>query len=542
MKNIRIRLLLSEILESVASDTAHKLGLVGKGGNAYGPKGSDDITHHNVDGKLVAVKPKSSEPVSKSKNDESVKKDKSLKNVDTLNTEEFKRDIEPSDDEFDKRNSKLSNPIPPQPYKFPTELQRGIKFPKKYIKMLERMVNTRPIGNGTKISHFTNLSSGAGQISAQAGELMVMAGVSMSDSDFDKFYNSLKEYDSKLVQEHPNLKSDSARIVSESWIEAAKNNRTAILNHLGKEYGKYEIIVSAWDSKDDVESMGLSNYSDNKGYSTDVYFKLNINGKPKLVEVSLKKSTVVNLLNSGAGKLSDWDSSIPDSINMNVYKRVERTRLLKTASALNSEINDMVNSESDTSMKLHKLFKEKGIDFNEALKDLKGGKSNRKKAKVIFKCIEELAASGNKEAIEYVNTTNELHKEYQKNTIHAIVNNELLKEGMLNEIRSEFPLKSVSTGEESMAIGKFSLDKSVMMEIFGTDNYDIIKEKLVVEDGNPPYLGYKAEVGDSTIPLATINIREDGVGYGGQVKFEMILDRRFAKLLKKANDTIYKTN
>ena len=90
-----------------------------------------------------------------------------------------------------------------------------------------------------------------------------------------------------------------------------------------------------------------------------------------------------------------------------------------------------------------------------------------------------------------------------------------------------------------MAIGNNSLDRDVMREIFGTSNYDDIKEKLSAEPGPPPFLGYRAEIGSKLIPLAEIRVREDGVGYGGQIKFEMQLDRRFAKILKQANQKVY---
>ena len=112
---------------------------------------------------------------------------------------------------------------------------------------------------------------------------------------------------------------------------------------------------------------------------------------------------------------------------------------------------------------------------------------------------------------------------------------------MLKEIASEFPLKGVSDEEESMAIGDMSLDKVTMKEIFGTDNYDDIKENLVAETGEDgkPYLGYKASVADEVIPIAQIKIREDGTNYGGQFKFEMILHKDFAKRLKSANEIVY---
>jgi hypothetical protein len=114
-----------------------------------------------------------------------------------------------------------------------------------------------------------------------------------------------------------------------------------------------------------------------------------------------------------------------------------------------------------------------------------------------------------------------------------------MKEGMLQTIKEEFPLKAVSEGEETMAIGDMSLDKDTMKGIFGTSNYDEIKEKLVSEPGPPPFLGYRAEVGSDVIPIAEVSIREDGVGYGGQMKFEMKLDKRFAAKLSDATSKVY---
>ena len=75
-----------------------------------------------------------------------------------------------------------------------------------------------------------------------------------------------------------------------------------------------------------------------------------------------------------------------------------------------------------------------------------------------------------------------------------------------------------------------------------TENFDEIKEKLEAQPGPPPFLGYRAEVGSEVIPLAEIRVREDGVGYGGSIKFEMTLDKIFAKVLVKANSEVYSEN
>jgi hypothetical protein len=467
-------------------------------------------------------------------------KDKTLQSIDSLKTTEFNRELTPDDIEFEQKNQKTVNPIPPQPYKLSDKFAKNAKFPKKYLAALERMMNTKPMGDGTKWSHYSDIPGGAGQISAQAGELMTMMGTTMSDSDFKEFTNSLLQHEAELIKNNPSLKSESSRIITKSWIVSAKNNREAILNRITKEYPGSEIIASSWDTKDDVESLGLSDYEKNKGFSSDMYLKLKTkDGDEILDEISLKKSTEVNFLNSGAGKFSEWDTELPSEIDQNVYKDKQRARLSEYGTKFKSDIDKLLDSNSESAKKLKQLFKSKNIDFEQALDDTKSGKGSRAKSKVILEGIKVLAENGNDDAITYLKDTDKLHRNFQENAVKAITENPKLKAGMLAEIRSEFPLKAVSDGEESMAIGANSLDRDVMKNIFGTSNFDDIKEKLTAETGPPPFLGYRADVGGDIIPLATIVIREDGVGYGGQIKFEMKLDKRFAKILKKANEIVY---
>jgi len=467
-------------------------------------------------------------------------KDKSLEKVDSLKSEEFNRPLEPNDAEFEKRNKKFGNPIPPQPYKLPEDLVNNPKFPKKYLTALERMMNTKPTGDGTKWTHYSDIPGGAGQISAQAGELMTMMGTSMSDAEFNKFTNSLLEHEAELVKNNPKLKTEGSRIVTKSWIKASQNNRKAILNNIASEFPNAEVTATAWDTQNDVESLGMKNYQKNKGFSTDMYIKLKTkDGKEILKEVSLKKSTEVNFLNSGAGKFNEWDVNLPDEISQNVYRDKQRESLVSTGSKLKSEVESLLNSNSPQALELKKTMESKKIDFAQALEDTKNGKGSRAKSKVVLEAIKALADSGNETAKQHIDEVNKSHREFQEKAVKAITENPKMKAGMLKEIRSEFPLKAVSDGEETMAIGDNSLDKKVMKKIFGTDSYDEIKEKLSAQPGPPPFLGYRAEIGDKIIPLAEIKVREDGVGYGGQMKFEMTLDKRFAKILKQANEDTY---
>ena len=203
---------------------------------------------------------------------------------------------------------------------------------------------------------------------------------------------------------------------------------------------------------------------------------------------------------------------------------------------------------------MKKLMKSKKITFEQALQG-----NSRDKQNVLYSIIKELRLKGDEGANKIVEQDAEEHKEFVEQSVKAITENDKMRDGMLNTIRSEFPLKAVSDGEETMAIGPNSLDKETMKQIFGTDNYDEIKEKLVArppepildkdgkevkdKDGNvkmsPPFIGYNVEATDEVFPVAEVKIREDGRGYGGQFKFEMVLHKDFAPRLENAQKEIY---
>ena len=478
-------------------------------------------------------------------------KDKSLKQGDPSKTEEYQRELPPDDKEFADRNKKFSNPIPPKPYKLPEDLIKNPKFPKKYLTALERMANTQPKGNATKWQHFSDIPGGAGQVSAQAGELMTMMGASMSDKEFESFSNSLLEHEKALIEKNPSMKKEGSRIITKSWVEATKQSRKAIRDRITDQYGEgTEIIATAWDTQSDVEAMGLSDYGKNKGFSTDMYMKVRKpDGTEVMDEVSLKKSTKVNFLNSGAGSFEEWDKDLPDEINQKVYRTNARARNVDFVKNNRKEVEDFI--KSDKGAPIRKLMESKGITLDEALEG-----NSRNKQNVLYSSIKEMAKNGNKDAQSIKDTDEKNHNEFCKKSVEAIVDNPKMKAGMLKDIRNEFPLKAVSDGEETMAIGPNSLDKKTMEKIFGTSDYEKLKENLVAEppkeifnkNGEPydppkmsqPYIGYKIESSGEVFPIADIKVREDGRGYGGQFKFEMQLNQKsFAKRLEQAQNDVY---
>ena len=132
-------------------------------------------------------------------------------------------------------------------------------------------------------------------------------------------------------------------------------------------------------------------------------------------------------------------------------------------------------------------------------------------------------------------------RDFSKNAIKAMSDDPVMKAGTLKSLRSNFPLKDVAEGSESMIIGNSVFSQSTMKKMFGTTDFNQIKDRLIVEtdSSGQPYLGYSIEIdtdgngeSDNIIPISNINVRADGLGYGQTIKHEMTLRKDFAKMLE----------
>jgi hypothetical protein len=414
----------------------------------------------------------------------------------------------------------------------PTHLLSG-KVPIREVQIFTRMMNTKLISS-TKppISYFTDGGAGgAGKIQAQAGELMTMLCTSMNDKQKSEFQKSALEHLSSL-DEHES-------IITKDWLKSSINNSNAIHNRIKREFNvddASEIIENTcWDVQEDVEALGLKDYKKNKGFSSDIYIKIKLaTGQKILNEVSLKKDKNVNFLNQTTSKFNAWDKNLPKEIDPKVYADTQK-KILKSGIKKN-EVQKMLQMYNTPEIKeLKSMLGNKDID-----KMLNG--DNRESRKFMYNILKAKESYGDENASKILKKMHKRNKEYSSNAISALNTNTKLKKGMLNEIKAEFPIKSVTEKEETMAIGDMSVDPKVIKNIFGTDKWDEIQEHLTaVTDKEPPYLAYKIKGTKSTIPISTIVVREDGVGYGGLFKFEMKLDPRFAKILKDANKSLYKS-
>jgi hypothetical protein len=330
---------------------AHKKGLEGKGGSAYGPKGKDLITHRNQNGKLVVVNPpvkigkaaqqqkvaaqqkKVAVPTKKAvaptkkvtpptkkvvaqpqtkqqtapqpqqtapTSGKKVKKvNDAIRKKDSFNTDKSMTiglDDKTSEARAKANKAKKINSKPLFSTKDTQTIFDGKpKFPKKYLKVLERMMQY-----GKENITITTLTdkAGAGTLESTCGEIVGMIGLSIQDaSKRAMFFRLLK---ARAEQ------NGKAGILDASWVTAGEAHCIANERKLKRDFPNgYTILNTFWDVADEAAAIGVEGYKQNKGFSTDVNMLVmdNKTKQTKWVEPSLKKDEVVNLLNGTTNRI-----------------------------------------------------------------------------------------------------------------------------------------------------------------------------------------------------------------------------------------------
>jgi len=514
-------------------------------------------------------------------------KDKTLSDVDTKSTDVYtNEDTGVTDDDFDNDvPSVYENSADKLKSEDLDEYFKSGKIPKKYQTVITRLVNSE---NGKQ--SITNYMSGvgAGQLQSQAGEILTMASIGMNDKEFDGFISKLEEQ----VSKYPKGKKG---VVTKEWLESVRHVRSVTKKRYDSQFGEgnWEIEASAWDVPNEFEALGNSDYTKNKGFSSDMYVKLSVNGKPVLDEISLKKDTTANIYNGVVTDIKNWSSNVPKSADIDVYKKgelerpkeygknaqtlqVDRKILTSEAVTKNKELRTTLNALgviSGTAAKGYKLEKKADeiitklesmpvpppIDLDRFKQTFNTGDKTRYKKFLIMHAACQRAkeiSEGNTEkttAGEFLNNHIGYEKgedgkfpqgsikRYQNDTIQFLVDDEEAKEGCLNALANKLPMKSLLEGEEKMAIGGLSADPKTLKRVFGIDNYEDFKAGLTIkedEDGNN-FLVYRSESPSKEVSIAEVKVRQKGQGYASSVGLEFQIAKEFGKELYVANKEEY---
>tara|TARA_Y100000593_G_scaffold55584_1_gene103973 strand:+ start:311 stop:2422 length:2112 start_codon:yes stop_codon:yes gene_type:complete len=475
-------------------------------------------------------------------------------------------------------------------------------IPKKYVDVLVRLLNASSNG-GKDYPDMSQVLSGvgAGAMPAQAAEVFTMIAATMDDKQFNGLMDVVNTH-------HGNLENPKDAVFDKDWLQSISGARQVI-----QEMAKpNKISHCAWDTRDDVEAMGLP--YDEKGFSTDAYFRTD---DGRLIEVSLKKDSEVNFGQPSVGFVEeDAVSTLPENLQ-NYYKKLndridninkkidnktatkeERVQLkeykerqerilrqgmnelygednpanpfhaqdLQTESAtrmgyeisedevntinnlsdddivnmsgtqtlprkafppvyLNS-VKDMVASISPpiTQRKMKAYLKE-----NPDTKKLLKGGGDKYYAKAMIAYNKMLALQGNEEAKarvdRHIKVTQEFEKAFLTTTLdRSTPAGKVMYDNIMKLISEKFPLNSLMSGEEQMALGGLAATPEIFSSMFGDNpstgkpyTYKELETKLAVEYVDPPgqhQLLFRANPGDKNpVTICQFNVRNKGKGY-----------------------------
>ena len=127
------------------------------------------------------------------------------------------------------------------------------------------------------------------------------------------------------------------------------------------------------------------------------------------------------------------------------------------------------------------------------------------------------------------------YKKYQKGLADELSSDTPLRSAVIGNIRKEFPLKAVLNGEEVMAIGDANFDLKTAERIFGTNDINEINQRLTIktDKSGSPMLVYSAGEEGEEIPVATVLVRQRGIGYAS-MGFESAIHPKFYDKLQSA--------
>jgi len=437
---------------------------------------------------------------------------------------------------------------------------------------------------------------GAGQVSAQANELAMQAVYSFPNTPQGLqqrgiFIQSLLDNEAALI------KAGGTPILDKSWIKHMAGAHDAFIKNMDREYGKgnWEVTGMTWDVRAQQEALG-ANYDD-KGDSTDINAQVKIKGQVQNIEISCKKDWSIFLLNAGLGDASNWYYTLgsKDEARANELQKMNEAedprfgkkekdelrelnqRALSKAPVKNTELQQGQMKSAYNGFNSIREIPPK--DLNGAIKECLSKGSNDyygiadtdvPAVKLVAKYLASHKSIDPDEFRQYMGTNSEKdfkkavlmynkvlaeytgdhkwldsHRKVTDNFIvdaaNKIATNKEFQGMLLRKLQEAIPIKTMVEGVETMQIDSMYVGKDHMKQMFGTDNWDDIKQFLTikVKDGvaSLTYIA-KGKTPAKPIRLAEIDLREKGVGYNGSIGLECTPTKEFENACKQADEQL----
>ena len=225
-----------------------------------------------------------------------------------------------------------------------------------------------------------------------------------------------------------------------------------------------------------------------------------------------------------------------DKLVSNVYQPAAK-EILNDKQALN-ELERIAN---EGKVKLDKYLGALKVEsVEEALKvisETPPEKSTENHKKFLAKIFEASSKVGseNETINQYAGALNDEYQKFREGLSRELAKEGPLQTAVVSNVRKEFPLKAVLSGEEVMCIGDANFDLKTAERIFGTTDINEINQKLTIkkDQSGSPILMYSAGEEGEEIPIAVIKARQKGIGYAS-MGFEAALHPQFYDKLVSA--------
>jgi hypothetical protein len=278
-----------------------------------------------------------------------------------------------SDQDYYSPTRKKSTAVRKNPFLFDDahkQLLLSSGVPLKYIKFIERCVNTKVASNGTK-PPVTELidQGGAGKIPSQFGEVVSMIMIALPPDKREQFADLLNEQIKQSIQELGDViagnKADykkTGESKGESWVDAAVSHASAFGAIADEEYGagNWSVEGVSWDIARDITALGLD--PAHKGFSTDIIIRIKPKDRPisEAVRVSLKKDERVFFFNGGTNDIGNFAMNYASPEDRKLWKTI--SELLTAATAGDKEakqkLADMGYTSATAKATKKRLFEE----------------------------------------------------------------------------------------------------------------------------------------------------------------------------------------
>lgn len=416
-------------------------------------------------------------------------------------------------------------------------------FPKKYGKLLQRVLSLDKIDETHPPLSMIYGPGGAGQISSQSAEVLMMLFAKTETSE-----KRLKLKDD-LVQYVGSIDKINKPILDKSWIEAAYLQAESLHARLKfKHPTGYVVEQVAWDDRADVEALGLNDYKNNKGASTDVYFRIRTaDGGSYLLEDSLKKDENVFLLNTSTSEVAIFAiKKLPKKVQLEykelmfrynyeqmrpsektrVYRRIEeikdeaetkvspnispstfKNQQLQSALGFATSFEQyvaitkgkrMVQKMDDKALtrafgskkadKAYAIASVKALaagkfgtpEYRATLKKLTSKSGDRYITKAAVYAAEYFTALGNGNIKTALDSHYGLARAFQADFLVTVASDNELRDGLMERIDETFPLRAMFEGEEQADVDSLPVFRESLTNLFKTESYDELKTHLII--------------------------------------------------------------